>query len=63
MTTAGALDPSTFKERRAALNPFFSKQKVVQYEAKIQEIADLVVARVEEEYVKPETELALHKMW
>ncbi|KAF7190245.1 Cytochrome P450 monooxygenase [Pseudocercospora fuligena] len=63
MTTAGAIDPATCKERRAALNPFFSKQKVVQYEAKIQEIADLVVTRVEEEYVKPEKELALHKMW
>ena len=51
------------RQRRAAMNPFFSKQKVASYSPKMQQVMNRVCERLESEYTGGSRPLCLDAMW
>ncbi|KAK7542635.1 putative P450 monooxygenase [Phyllosticta citribraziliensis] len=56
-------DHAKHRQRRSALNPFFSKMKVAQFSPEIQMSMQKILARLEREYVGTGRVLSLNRMW
>ncbi|SMR44066.1 unnamed protein product [Zymoseptoria tritici ST99CH_3D1] len=59
----GASDAATYRKRRTALNPFFTKRKIAEFAPSVQQVCDRIISRLETEYRGTGRVLNITRAW